>query len=153
MDIPVPFPRALNLPPFLIHDAAAAAHVVWPAQPADLHLPHVLLAHELVDLVVEVADLEVAQAGLLDLGHLARDLLQHLAAPFLAGGDGGDGRDGFGPARAGDVEDAERGGLLGAEAEEHRLGFFRVAGLRGGGVRVGIGIVIGMGERGEGRGG
>lgn len=88
-----------------------------------------LLAHQLVDLVVEVPDLEVAQAGLLDLGHLARDLLEHLAAPFFAHGDGGDGGDGARAARARDVEDPQRGRLLGAEAEEHRLRFFGVARL------------------------
>ena len=48
-----------------------------------------LLAHELVDLVVEVADLVVAEGGLLDARDLARDLLEDLAAPFLARGDVG----------------------------------------------------------------
>lgn len=59
-----------------------------------------LLAHQLVDLVVQVADLEVAQAGLLDLGHLARDFLEDLAAPFFARRDRGDGGYGFGTPRA-----------------------------------------------------
>ena len=92
-----------------------------------------LLAHELVDLVVQVADLEVAEALVLDPGHLARDLLQHLAAPLLADGDRGDGGDEFRAAGAGEVEDAEVGGLGGAEAEEHGLRFFGVAGLEVGG--------------------
>lgn len=64
-----------------------------------------LLAHQLVDLVVEVADLEVRQRAVLDLGHLARDLLQHLPAPLLARRDAVDRRDQFGSSRPGDVED------------------------------------------------
>lgn len=88
-----------------------------------------LLAHELVDLVVEVADLEVAQAGLLDFGYLARNLLEHLAPPFLTHGDRGDGRDGFGTARPRDIEDAQRGSLLSSKSKQHRLRFFRVARL------------------------
>lgn len=88
-----------------------------------------LLAHGLVDLVVEVADLVVGQAGVLDLGDLARDLFEDLAAPFLARRDRRDLGDDFGPPGATRVDDAEVGGLLGAEAEEHRLRFFRVARL------------------------
>ena len=113
-----------------------------------------LLAHELVDLVVEVADLEIAEAEVLDLGHLARDLLEHLAAPFLARRDRLDAGDGFGPPRARDVEDAERGGLLRPEAEEHRLRFFRIAGLgRWKKERRGLVVFhdVGGGERGWGR--
>lgn len=91
------------------------------------------LAHELVDLVVEVADLEVAERGLLDLGDFARDFFEHLAAPFFARGDRGDGGDGAGAAGTAGVDDAEVGGLGGAEAKEHRLGFFGVAGLGLGG--------------------
>ncbi len=90
-----------------------------------------LFPHELVDLIVEVADLEIAQALVLDLGHLARDLLEYLAAPFLADGDPLDGGDEFGPSRARDVEDAQVGGLRGAEAEQHRLRFLGVSRLGG----------------------
>lgn len=143
-NIPIPSARALNLLPLIINHAAAAAHVVWPAEAADLGLPHVLLAHEPVDLVVEVADLEVAQAGFLDLGHLARYLLEHLAPPFLAHGDRGDGGDGLGAASARDVEDPQRGGLLRSEAEEHGLRFFGVASLW---------VEMGLGRGGEGGGG
>jgi len=93
----------------------------------------VLLAHGLVDLVVEVADLVVGQAGFLDLRHLARDLLEHLAAPLLARRDQRHLGDDLGPARAAGVDDAEVGRLLGPEAEEHRLRFFGVARLVEGG--------------------
>lgn len=127
--IPVASTTTFNFPAFVVHHPTAATHVIGPAKPADLRLPHVLLAHELVDLVVEVADLEVAQAGLLDLGHLARNLLEHLAPPFLAHRDRGDGRDGFGTASARDVEDPQRRGLLGPEPKQHRLRLFRVARL------------------------
>lgn len=109
-------------------------------------LPHVLLAHELVDLVVEVADLRVRQRRVLDLADFAADFLEDLTAPFFAGGDGGDGCDGAGTAGAAEVEDAEVGGLGGAEAEEHRLRFFAVAGLReGGGGRLVGGRLVGLG--------
>lgn len=69
----------------------------------------------------------VREAEFLDPGHLARDFLEHLAAPFFAGGDRVDGGDGFGAARAANVDDSEVCGLLGSEAEKHRLGFFAVA--------------------------
>lgn len=106
-DVPIPPTCALNLSPFLIHHPAPPTHIIRPSQTADLHLPHMFLAHQFINLVVEVADLEIAEAGLLDFGHLARDLLQHLAPPFLACWDRGDGGDGFGPSCARDVEDAE----------------------------------------------
>jgi len=94
----------------------------------------VLLAHQLVYLVVEVADLEVREAGFLDPGYLAGDFFEDLAAPFLAHGDRAHGCDELGAARAAGVEDAEVGGLGGAEAEEHGLRLFAVAGLEGGAV-------------------
>ncbi|KAL9002064.1 MAG: hypothetical protein Q9188_004978, partial [Gyalolechia gomerana] len=84
-----------------------------------------------------VADLEVRQRRFLDLGHLSRDLFEDLAAPFFARRDRGYGGDGAGAAGATEVEDPEVGGLGGAEAEEHRLGFFAVAGLEGLGGSVG----------------
>lgn len=65
-----------------------------------------LLAHQLVDLVVEVADLEVAEGRFLDLADFARDFFEDLAAPFFAGGDRGQGGDGAGAARAAGVDDA-----------------------------------------------
>ncbi|KAI6762133.1 hypothetical protein HG531_002686 [Fusarium graminearum] len=102
----VAFSAAGYLAALIIINLAAAAHVVWTTEVADLYLPHVLLAHELVDLVVEVADLVVAEDGLLDAGHLARDLLEDLAAPFFAGGDGCDFGDELGTAGAAGVDDA-----------------------------------------------
>ena len=78
-----------------------------------------LLPHQFVDLVVDVPDLEIAQGDFLDLAHFARDLLQDLAAPFFARRDREDGGDVFGAAGAAGVDDAEVGGLRGAEAEEH----------------------------------
>ncbi|CRK44331.1 hypothetical protein BN1723_006040 [Verticillium longisporum] len=74
--------------------------------------------------VVEVAHLVVAEARLVDARHLARDLLEHLAAPLFARRDRCHLCDHLGPPRAPDVDDAEVRGLGLAEAEEHRLGFF-----------------------------
>lgn len=67
----------------------------------------------------------------MDLGYFAGYLFEDLTAPFFAHGDGVDGCDEFRAARAASVEDAEVGGLLGAEAEEHGLRFLAVAGLEG----------------------
>lgn len=98
-----------------------------------------LLAHQLVDLVVEVPDLEVREAGFLDPRYFAGDFFEDLTAPFFACGDRAHGCDELGAARAAGVEDAEVGGLGGAEAEKHRLRFFAVAGLEGGGLLVWVG--------------
>lgn len=78
-----------------------------------------LLAHQLIDLVIQVADLEIAERALLDLADFAGDFFEDLAAPFFARGDRGDGCDGAGAAGAAGVDDAQVGGLGGAEAEEH----------------------------------
>ena len=86
----------------------------------------------------------------MDLGHFARDLFQDLAPPFLAHGDRLHGGDEFGAAGAAGVEDAEVGGLSGAEAKEHRLRFFAVAGLEGRVRRLATGGPRGRGFRGEG---
>ncbi len=64
-----------------------------------------LLAHQLVDLVVQVADHEVAEARVLDLRHLARHLLEHLAPPLLADRDRRHRRDQLGAAAAPGVDD------------------------------------------------
>lgn len=63
-----------------------------------------LLAHQLVDLVVEIADAEVGERGVLDLGDLARDLGEDLTAPFFARGDAVDGGDELGAAGAAEVD-------------------------------------------------
>ena len=70
----------------------------------------------------------------MDFRNFAGDLFEDLAAPLFGERDGGYGGYGFG-ARGGVYgEDAEGGGLRGAEAEEHGLGFFGVAGLGLGGL-------------------
>lgn len=91
------------------------------------------LPHELVDLIVQVADLVVGERDVLDSGNLAGDFFEDLATPFLAGGDGCLLGDGAGTAGSACVNDSEVGGLGFAEAEEHGLGFFGVARLGGGG--------------------
>lgn len=55
-----------------------------------------LLAHQLVDLIIQISDLEVRERGILDLRHFARDFFEHLAAPFLACWDRVDGGYEFG---------------------------------------------------------
>ena len=87
------------------------------------------LPHQLIDLVIEIADLVVRERRVLDLADFAGDFFEDLTAPFFAGGDRGDGCDGAGAAGSAQVEDSEVGGLGGAEAEEHRLRFFAVASL------------------------
>lgn len=82
------------------------------------------LAHELIDFVIEVADLVVGERLVLDLGHFATDFFEHLAAPFFARGDGCYACDEFGSSCPVDVDDACFGRLRGAEAEEHRVRFF-----------------------------
>lgn len=42
-----------------------------------------LLPHRLVDLIVQISNHEITQTRILDLADFARDLLQHLAAPFF----------------------------------------------------------------------
>ena len=87
------------------------------------------LAHELVDLIVEVANLVVGQHWLLDARDLAGDLFEDLAAPFLARGDGLDFGDHLRSAGASGVNDTQVGCLGFAEAKEHGLGFLRVSSL------------------------
>ncbi|KAH3903963.1 hypothetical protein HBH56_240940 [Parastagonospora nodorum] len=123
--IPIPLTTPRHLFTILIQHSSSA-HIVWPALVPYLALPHVFLAHKLVDFVIEVADLVVGQRLVLDLGHLAADLFEHLAAPFLAHGDRRHGCYEFGASCARDVDDAGFGGLCGAEAEEHRVRLFRV---------------------------
>ena len=55
----------------------------------------------------------------MDFGDFAADFFEDLTAPFFAEGDRGYGCYGAGTAGAAKVEDAEVGGLGGAEAEEH----------------------------------
>lgn len=70
------------------------------------------LAHVLVDLVIEVADLVVGKGGVLDFGDFAGDFFDDLAAPFFAGWDGGYFENVFGAAGRGRVSgrDWERDG-------------------------------------------
>lgn len=50
--------------------------------------PYVLLPHQFVDIIIQVPDLEIAQAGFLYLGYFSRDFFQDLASPFFANGNG-----------------------------------------------------------------
>lgn len=65
----------------------------------------------------------------MNAGHFSRNLLQDLAAPFLAHGDRIDRRDGFGTTGSPHVDDAQIRSLLGPEPEEHRLRFLAVTRL------------------------
>ncbi len=86
-----------------------------------------LLPHRLVDFIVQIPNLEIAQARFLDLADFSGNLFEDLTAPLLTTGNGGDFGDEFGTACPACVDDAEGGSLLGAETEEHRLRFFGVA--------------------------
>lgn len=86
-----------------------------------------LLAHQFIDLIVQVADLEIAEGGILDLCDFSRDFFEDLRAPFFARGDRCDARYEFWSARARYVDYACFGSLRGAEAEEHRMRLFGVA--------------------------
>ena len=77
-------PVSRHLLSLVVQHARARPLVVRPPQLLDLILPVALLAQQLVDFVVEVADPELAETGVLDLGHLFRDLANNLGAPFLA---------------------------------------------------------------------
>ncbi len=103
-----------------------------------------LLPHKSINLIIQIPDLEIAQARLLDLRHLPRYFLQDLPAPFFARGDAGLGGYEFGAPRPAHVDDAQGGGLLRPEAEEHALCFFGVAGLGRG--------LVGLAEEGGGGG-
>ena len=56
-------PRARYLLPIIIHHCLIPPFVVCPSQRDDLVLEMSFLTHQLVDLVVEVADLVVGQSG------------------------------------------------------------------------------------------
>ena len=75
-------PAAGHLLPLVVQHARPAPHVA-PAQLDDPRLPVALLPEQLVDLVVEVPDAKLAEAGVLDLGDLLGDLLDDLQPPPL----------------------------------------------------------------------
>lgn len=81
-------------------------------------------AHQLVELIVEVADLVIAEGGLLDPRRLARDLLDHLASPFLACRYGIDFGDELRTARSAGVDNSQVRCLCFAETKQHGLRLF-----------------------------
>lgn len=62
-----------------------------------------LFAHQFVDLVVQVADHEVAEGGVLDLADFAGDLFEDLPTPFLTCWNRYDGSNGFGTSGAANI--------------------------------------------------
>jgi len=124
MNVLVTLATTWNLPSLFIIHFSTASHVVWTSEVSYLHLPHVLLPHGLIDLIVQVTDHEVAETGVLDLADFARDLLEDLATPFLAGGNGHDLRDHLWAARSSNIDNSEFCSLGLAETEEHGLSLF-----------------------------
>ena len=57
---PVTLPTTRNLPPLLIINLPAAPHIIRPTQIPNLDLPHMLLPHRLINLIIQISDHEIA---------------------------------------------------------------------------------------------